>query len=287
MDNTPDVDMSPRLGEKKPTQVEEANPPVNCGFRAEDETSSQVEDTSPTVAQASPIRRRRLFLFSWDEAEKLATVSMAFLGFLAFGWQVHENFSSKSERVGVETGEPAITPEGGIRLPLHVVNRSDRDIYVRAVTLHTRDSAQVKYLPDSVIKLEAGDIHTFDSKMTVASALQIIRLERVSVEVKTTRKSHGQLVQYTLGAATLNTIAVAAGILPPTLDLDSATAADLRVQMVRACGALEEVSVGGYSEDEYGSPYADTTRLSGSFTTFFCKSKPHNIWIVPPRSLHF
>jgi hypothetical protein len=209
----------------------------------------------------------RKFTLLWEQSEKFATVFMAFLGLLAFGWQVVEQTGAKTERIVIETGEPTITPQGTIRLPLHVMNHSERSVYVRDVGLSMSSQSPINFAPDSVVKLESGDKHTYDSTVPVTFALSASQSSELVIQIRTTRKRHDYPARYIFSVATMNTIAQAAGVRPPTLSLDSSTALALRNRIAEECNAK---LVGGLWRDRNGDLWVGGAVQPGQAAAVFC-----------------
>ncbi|MET0396155.1 MAG: PTS fructose transporter subunit IIB [Longimicrobiaceae bacterium] len=168
------------------------------------------------------------------------TFFMALLGVAAFAWQVKENVGARTEVLNVETGDPVITSQGFIRLPVSVINLGQVTVYVRSVEL-TDNSGKllVSFRPNSVEKMEAGEIRPYTAATPILAALQINQSSDLILRIKTTREIHQHRARYVFSAATINTIATAAGQRPPTLALDSTTASELRAQIEKECGALK------------------------------------------------
>ena len=204
--------------------------------------ASRNKSKKPPTAQLGPRSQRRLTL---EKVERLATISMAFLGFVSFAWQIREQVSNKVEVIAVETGEPDLTSDGAIRIPLNVINHSDRTVYIRSVILYSATSysaspdSSLSFDPDSTIRIEPGSIAQFSaSPVPILRALALSQATNSAVQVKTTRKIHHYPVKFHFPAVVLNTISVAAGSAPATRVLNTHTASALRARITAECRTL-------------------------------------------------
>jgi hypothetical protein len=203
---------------------------------------SHKKPIASTVSRPVPSKSRRPSL---EVVERFATISMAFLGFLAFAWQVREQVGSRTEIITVETEEPELTLDGDIRLPINVINHSDRAAYIRNVLVNqslsdsTSSGGSLSFAPDSVIKIEPGGMaHYSASSVPILRAVSLSQSPNIFVHVKTTRKSHRLPISFRFSAATLNTISLAAGGAPVTRALDNRTASALRERIAAECRTL-------------------------------------------------
>jgi len=188
-----------------------------------------------------------------ERLEKVAAVVGVLLGVAGFGWQVFDQFQSRSEIITVGAGEMLAAPDGTVSFPLSIINQGDRDIYVRSVRLRSTsgDVELPRILPDSVIKLESGNLGRFHSTaLGVLPAIALSQSRTVTVDVQTTRKTHRYPVRLELSTA------LAAAIPGSAARLDSTTERAVRSRLRVECTA-------GLWRDADGNLWAGGTATPG------------------------